>query len=527
VPAFDYLVIGSGLAGLSFALKAAASGSVALVTKTRLEESNTSHAQGGIAAVWSEQDDVEQHVRDTLAAGAGLCDEAIVRTVASEGPDRIRELISLGVEFSRNSDSGDYDLALEGGHSQRRILHAADHTGSEIVRALAAAVRQQSAIQIFEGHHAVDLLIDQKFGFVRGAPQCWGAYVLDTTTNEVLNFHARATVLATGGAGKVYLYTSNPDVASGDGIAMAYRAGCRVGDLEFMQFHPTCLYHPQAKSFLITEAIRGEGAVLRRPDGSAFMRDYHPRGELAPRDIVARAIDSEMKRSGFDNVLLDVSHLGGEFLRQRFPHVYRQCADFGIDIAAEPIPVVPAAHYMCGGVLTDANGATAVGRLYAIGEVARTGMHGANRLASNSLLEAAVLAHRAYLASRRQIESSDKPPATFPGWQSADATDIDESVVITHNWDEIRRLMWNYVGVVRSDRRLKRAAARILMLREEIHDYYWDFKVSDDLLELRNLALVAELIIRCARSRRESRGLHHNVDCPETDAASRLAPTVI
>ncbi|RMF23417.1 MAG: L-aspartate oxidase, partial [Deltaproteobacteria bacterium] len=478
MPAYDYLVIGSGLAGMSFALKAATTGRVALVTKKSLEESNTAYAQGGVAAVWSQEDSVEAHVADTLEAGAGLCNEEIVRGVAAEGPDRIRELIELGVGFTPSGDGEDFDLALEGGHSNRRILHAADHTGREIVRALARAVRAHPDIDVFEFHHAVDLLIDQKIGLASGAPACWGAYVLDAATAEVRTFTARATVLATGGTGKVYLYTSNPDVASGDGIAMAYRAGCRIGDLEFMQFHPTCLYHPQAKSFLITEAIRGEGAILRRPDGSPFMADYHPRAELAPRDIVARAIDREMKRNGYDNVLLDVSHLPASFLQKRFPHVYEQCKRFGIDIASEPIPVVPAAHYMCGGVLTDAHGCTAVRRLYAIGEVALTGMHGANRLASNSLLEAAVFAHRAHLHAREVVGRADGDPPAFPDWQSGSATDIDESVVISHNWDEIRRLMWNYVGIVRSDRRLKRAAARIMMLREEIHDYYWDFTVT-------------------------------------------------
>ncbi len=527
MPAYDYLVIGSGLAGMSFALKAATTGRVALVTKKALEESNTAYAQGGVAAVWSAQDSIEAHVADTLEAGAGLCSEEIVRGVAAEGPVRMRELIELGVGFTPSGDGNDYDLALEGGHSKRRILHAADHTGREIVRVLTEKVRAHPDIDIFEFHHAVDLLIDQKLGLASGAPACWGAYVLDATTGGVRTFPARTTVLATGGTGKVYLYTSNPDVASGDGIAMAYRAGCRIGDLEFIQFHPTCLYHPQAKSFLITEALRGEGAILRRPDGSPFMADYDSRAELAPRDIVARAIDREMKRNGYDNVLLDVSHLPANFLRSRFPHVYEQCRRFGIDIACEPIPVVPAAHYMCGGVLTDEHGRTAVRRLYAIGEVALTGLHGANRLASNSLLEAVVFAHRAYMHAKNLIGESDGHPPEFPDWQSGTATDIDESVVISHNWDEIRRLMWNYVGIVRSDRRLKRAAARIIMLREEIHDYYWDFTVTGDLLELRNLATVAELIIRCARSRRESRGLHYNVDCPERDDRAWRRSTII
>jgi L-aspartate oxidase len=525
---YDFLVIGSGIAGLTFARKAARHGRVALVTKRELEESNTAYAQGGIAAVWGGDDTIESHVDDTLAAGAGLCNQAVVEAVVTEGPRRVEELIELGVRFSGNGrQDGEYDLGLEGGHSHRRILHAADHTGREISLALARAVRADPDIDVFEHHHAVDLLIDQKFGIAQGRPQCWGAYVFDFSTQRVEKFTAHATLLATGGTGKVYLYTSNPDVASGDGLAMAYRAGCRVADLEFIQFHPTCLYHPEAKSFLVTEAMRGEGAKLRRPDGTAFMASYDVRGELAPRDIVARAIDQEMKRNAFEYVLLDVTALGRDFLRRRFPQIYDRCMSFGIDISEQQIPVVPAAHYMCGGVVTDIDGETAVGRLYAAGEVAMTGMHGANRLASNSLLEGLVFAHRAAEHASALIEGSDDVAPYFPPWSAGEAVDIDESIVISHNWDEIRRLMWNYVGIVRSDRRLKRAAARIAMLREEIHDYYWNFTVSGDLLELRNLALVAELIIRSARARRESRGLHFNVDCPERDDAKWLRHTVV
>ena len=524
---YDYLVIGSGVAGLTFALEAAQSGRVAIVTKRGLSDSNTAWAQGGVAAVWSDEDSVASHVSDTLQAGGGLCNEDVVRMVAEQGPERIRALIDLGVRFSRKLNGGDFDLGLEGGHSHRRVLHVADRTGAEIVAALIRAVEASSSIDVFENHHAIDLLVDEKFGLAQGRSQCWGAYVLDAANGEVETLLARATLLATGGAGKVYLYTSNPDIASGDGIAMAFRAGCRVADLEFMQFHPTCLYHPKAKSFMVTEAMRGEGAVLRRPDGTPFMGDYDPRRELAPRDVVARAIDQEMKRNGYDNVLLDVTSLGSDFIRSRFPHIYERCLDFSIDITSEPIPVVPAAHYMCGGVMTDAHGRTAVERLYAAGEVAMTGMHGANRLASNSLLEGLVFAHRARAHAERALEVDTAEPPAFPVWHSGDAVDIDELVVISHNWDEIRRLMWNYVGIVRSDRRLRRAATRIRVLREEIRDYYWNFKVMGDLLELRNIALVAELIIRCARTRRESRGLHVNVDCPDRDDAAWHRHTVI
>jgi L-aspartate oxidase len=525
---YDFLVVGSGIGGLSFALKAAPHGRVAIVTKRSLDDSNTAWAQGGIAAVWSDDDSFESHVHDTLVAGCGLCDETVVRGVVEEGPRRVEDLIRLGVSFTRRDGDGSaYDLGLEGGHSHRRVLHAADHTGREIVAALVRAVRADPAIDVFEDCNVVDLLIDQKFGLARGQPQCWGAYVLDATTGQIVTFTARATLLATGGAGKVYLYTSNPDVASGDGIALANRAGCRVADLEFMQFHPTCLYHPRAKSFLVTEAMRGEGAVLRRPDGTAFMQSYDPRAELAPRDIVARAIDQEMKRSGFDNVELDVTALGGDFIKRRFPQIYARCLDFGIDITARSIPVVPAAHYMCGGVVTDVAGDTSVRRLYAAGEVAMTGMHGANRLASNSLLEALVYSHRAAEHASKLLADDAQEPPGFPAWRSGDAIDIEESVVIAHNWDEIRRMMWNYVGIVRSDRRLKRAAARIAMLREEIREYYWDFKLTSDLLELRNLVLVAELIVRCARTRRESRGLHYNVDCASRDDEHWLRHTVV
>ncbi|MFN2375826.1 MAG: L-aspartate oxidase [Candidatus Binatia bacterium] len=526
---YDYLVIGGGIAGMTFALRAAGQGRVALLTKREIEDSNTDWAQGGVAAVWDPEDSGESHVADTLEAGAGLCNRQVVELVVEEGPARIRELIELGVRFSprQGGAPGEYDLGLEGGHSHRRILHAADRTGQEIVRGLSERVRSHPNIEVFENRFAIDLLIDEKFGYAGGRPQCWGAYVLDTSDGSVESFTARATLLATGGTGKVYLYTSNPDVASGDGIAMGWRAGCRVADMEFIQFHPTCLYHPAAKSFLVTEAMRGEGAVLRTPDGHAFMASYDPRAELAPRDIVARAIDREMKRKGFDNVLLDVTSLGADFLKKRFPVIYERCLSYGIDITTTPIPVVPAAHYMCGGLLTGIDGETSVDRLYAAGEVAMTGLHGANRLASNSLLEGLVFGHRAAEHATRRLADDPARPPRLPAWTSGDAVDIDESVVISHNWDEIRRLMWNYVGIVRSDRRLARAAARIAMLREEIQQYYRDFHVTHDLLELRNLALVAQLVISAARTRRESRGLHYNVDCPERDDVHWLRHTVL
>jgi len=528
---YDSLVIGGGIAGMKFALEAAREGHVALLTKRSLEDSNTNWAQGGVAAVWDPEDTVEAHAADTMETGAGLCNSRVVDLVVREGPERLRELIELGVRFSQKQDGASgpvYELGLEGGHSHRRILHAADHTGQEIVRGMSAEIRRHPNIEVFENRFAIDLLIDEKFGYASGGrPQCWGAYVLNTADGSVEVFAARTTLLATGGTGKVYLYTSNPDVASGDGIAMAWRAGCRVADMEFIQFHPTCLYHPAAKSFLVTEAMRGEGAVLRTPDGNAFMKSYDPRAELAPRDIVARAIDREMKRRGFDNVLLDVTSLGADFLKKRFPVIYERCLGYGIDITTTPIPVVPAAHYMCGGVLTGLDGETSIDRLYAAGEVAMTGLHGANRLASNSLLEGVVFGHRAGVHAARRLREDAALPPELPRWTSGAAVDIDEEVVISHNWDEIRRLMWNYVGIVRSDRRLTRAAARITMLREEIQQYYRDFRVTRDLLELRNIALVADLIIRAARTRRESRGLHYNVDCPDRDDANWLKHTVL
>jgi len=522
---YDFLIIGSGIAGLSLALKAAAQGSVAIVTKDRLPESNSAYAQGGIASVWSPEDSFAAHVQDTLIAGAGLCHEDVVNAVVQDGPERIRELIALGTNFSRRpgGEEAEYDLGLEGGHSHRRILHASDATGQEIIRALMAAVRQQPNIHILEKHLGIDLLI-------HASPQgreCWGAYVLDQETNQVKTLTARVTALCTGGAGKVYLYTSNPDVATGDGLAMAYRAGAPLANLEFFQFHPTCLFHPKAKSFLISEALRGEGAILRRPDGAPFMAWYDARAELAPRDIVARAIDSEMKMHGFTHVLLDISHRDADFLRQRFPTIFSRCREFGVDLTKEPIPVVPAAHYLCGGVVTDLHGATSINRLYAAGEVAMTGLHGANRLASNSLLEAVVFAHRVFLHANAFLLESKRQPPAFPDWDPGHAVNSDEMVVVTHTWEEIRRLMWNYVGIVRSNRRLARAQRRIALIQEEIREYYWNFLITGDLLELRNLATVAELIIRCASMRRESRGLHFTLDYPHTDDQHWKRDTIV
>jgi L-aspartate oxidase len=520
----DTLVIGGGIAGLCFALKAAARGTVTVLTKDRLPESNTAYAQGGIASVWSPQDSFDAHVEDTLDAGAGLCHRDVVELVVREGPDRIRELIALGTSFSTRADQEDreYDLGREGGHSHRRILHASDATGREIVRALIAAVRREPRIQVMENHIAIDLVLD-------GSPEpaCWGAYVLDRASDEVKTFVARASVLATGGAGKVYLYTSNPDIATGDGLAMACRAGATIANMEFFQFHPTCLYHPQAKSFLLTEALRGEGAILRLPDGTPFMKRYDTRAELSPRDIVSRAIDHEMKVHGYEHVYLDISHRDPEFVRRRFPTIDRRCRELGLDMTKQPLPVVPAAHYGCGGVVTDAFARTTIPRLYACGEVAMTGLHGANRLASNSLLEALIFADRASRDVAESLVADTKRPPEIPAWDPGGAVDSDESVVVTQNWDEIRRLMWNYVGIVRTNRRLTRARKRIRMLQDEIQEYYWNFLVTSDLVELRNIALVAELIIESAIARRESRGLHYNRDTPERDDAHWRRDTLL
>jgi L-aspartate oxidase len=516
---FDVLVIGSGIAGLYYSLRVAEFGTVAIVTKRGVADSATNWAQGGIAAVLSDEDSFESHARDTIAAGAGLCREEVVQHVVERGPAMVDALLKLGADF----DPGDphrskhgFDLGREGGHSHRRILHHRDTTGQEIERALLARVEAHPNIFVFETHCAVDLLSVQHAGQA-GEDRVLGAYVLDDQTGQVVRFRSHITLLATGGAGKVYLYTSNPDIASGDGMAMAYRAGASLSNMEFFQFHPTCLYHPQAKSFLISEAVRGEGGVLRTKSGRAFMESYHEMTDLAPRDVVARAIDTELKRSGDDCAYLDITHRHESFLRERFPNIYGRCRELGINIAREFIPVVPAAHYCCGGVRTDMTGETDLPNLFAAGEVACTGLHGANRLASNSLLEALVFAHAASEATTKRLRDMSREHIDVPEWKEGEATESDEVVVITQNWDEIRQMMSNYVGIVRSDRRLARAKRRIELLRHEITEYYWDWKVTPDLIELRNLATVARLVIDSATLRHESRGLHYNVDHPSRD----------
>ena len=522
---FDFIIIGSGLAGLSFALKAARAGTVAVITKKAKAETNTAWAQGGIAAVTDGTDSVEAHVRDTLVAGAGLCDERVVRRIVEDGPARIHELVELGVQFDQRPEGGP-DLTREGGHSARRILHARDATGREIERALLEAVAREKRITLLENHTAIDLITLRKLGLTAPEDRIVGVYVFDETDGQVVAVRTDRLVLATGGCGRVYQYTTNPSIATGDGVAMAWRAGASVANMEFIQFHPTCLYHPRAKSFLISEAVRGEGGRLIDRDGREFMEKYDPRGALAPRDIVARAIDAEMKKTGAPCVFVDIRHRGPEFVRGHFPTIYERCLEFGIDITRDPIPVVPAAHYQCGGVQTDDAGASSLAGLYAIGEVACTGLHGANRLASNSLLEAVVLAHR---AAKRLV--TWQPPVSpvlsaLPEWQSGDAHDVDELVVIYHNWDEIRRLMWDYVGIVRNDKRLQRAAARLRNLQAEVQEFYWNFKVTSELLELRNLVTVASLIVDSALLRKESRGLHYTLDYPNQNEAHRK-PTVL
>lgn len=510
----SYLVIGSGLAGLYFALQVADRGRVTVLTKALPASSNTEWAQGGISAVMSEPDSAASHVDDTLRVGAGLCDRTMVERAVERAPALVRRLVdTYGVAFDREGGVADAPLALgrEGGHSHRRVVHHLDNTGHEIMRALLAAANAHPNITILAHQMVVDLLSFTKVDGTRG---CFGAYSLDTTTDLVSAHVAPVTVLASGGAGKVWRYTSNPDIATADGVAMAYRLGAKVGNLEFMQFHPTCLYHPEAKSFLVTEAARGEGGILRRRDGSDLMRDKHPLGSLAPRDVVAREIDAELKRSGEEHVLLDLTHLAPEFLVERFPGIHARCLALGIDMRTHALPVVPAAHYMCGGIVVDPYGRTVVPGLFAIGEVAMSGMHGACRLASNSLLEALVLAEG---ASEVCDDFGRAPPRDVGSWNEGDAVDSDEAIMVSANWQEVRALMWNFVGIVRSNKRLRRAQRRIELIREEIREYYLRFRVTRDLLELRNISLVGHLIIECAQRRHESRGLHYNLDYPDTD----------
>ncbi|MFX0070841.1 MAG: L-aspartate oxidase [Candidatus Hermodarchaeota archaeon] len=501
----DVLIIGGGISGLSLALKLNELNEdikILIITKEELEECNTYYAQGGIACVWNEDDNFEKHIKDTLIAGDGLCNETVVRNILHKAPERIEDLINWGVDFNKNK-KGEYDLGKEGGHSERRIFHTNDLTGQEVENKLIIKVKKLKNIEIKEKYCAINLF-SKNF-------KCYGAYVLDQKTEEIYNISAKATVLATGGAGKIYLYTTNPDVASGDGIAMAYRAGAIISNMEFYQFHPTCLYHPYAKSFLITEAMRGEGAILKNIRGDAFMEKYHPLKDLAPRDIVSRAIDAELKRSGDDYVFLDIASLRTpEFIKSHFPGIYNECLRFNIDITKEPIPVVPAAHYCCGGVSAGVDGTTNVKNLYTIGETSCTGLHGANRLASNSLLEGLVCAHNCANTIVNKVSRSNIKE--FKEWETGNAVPSTEAVVITQNWDEVRMTMNNLVGIVRSDRRLKQALKRMNLFSEEIDFYYWNYKIDKNLIELRNISMIAEIIIRCAMSRKESRGVHYNID---------------
>ncbi len=525
----DFLVIGTGVAGLSFALKAARHGTVNVVCKRRIDETNTNLAQGGIAAVLGDDDQVEYHIRDTLESGVGLCQLETVKTVVENGPRVVRELVGMGVPFTASVDHPDRpELGQEGGHSRRRVIHAKDMTGQALQRTLIEKAQAEPNIAVYEHFQALDILTDER----DGRRTAVGAYVLDIEKDKVETFGAKTVVLATGGSGKVYLYTTNPDGATGDGLAMGFRAGARAANMEFIQFHPTCLYHPAARNFLISEAVRGEGARLVDKSGTPFMKNYHPLGDLAFRDVVARAIDAEMKKSGDECVFLDITHKDPDFIRDRFPKIHSTCLALGIDITREPIPVVPAAHYQCGGLLVDIDGRTDLRGLYAIGEVAATGLHGANRLASNSLLEALVMADRAVAASREDAAARPDPdPGRLESilpWPSGRLGRAPrEAVVIAHSWDEIRRFMWNYVGIVRSDHRLKMAADRLNLVKTEIEDFFKNHEVDADLIEVRNIAQVADIIIRSARMRHESRGLHYNLDWPERDDRNFKHDTVL
>lgn len=523
----DVLIIGSGAAGLTLALSLADQLKITLISKGEISEGSSYYAQGGVAAVLETRDSFTAHITDTLKAGAGLCDEQVVRFAVEQGPGAVEWLIRQGVVFTPEDPAHPelgYHLTREGGHSHRRVIHAADATGREIEMTLVDRVRTHPRIQVFEQHLAIDLITTTKLNLRES--RCIGAYVLDRQAACVKTFTARFVVLATGGASKVYLYTSNPDSSTGDGISMAWRAGCRIANMEFNQFHPTCLYHPHAKSFLITEAVRGEGGKLLLPDGTPFMQRFDAQGELAPRDIVARAIDHEMKRLGAECVFLDISHKPAEFIQRHFPTVYSSCLEYGFDLCQEPIPVVPAAHYTCGGVWTNLNAETDLPGLYAIGETACTQLHGANRMASNSLLECFVFAVAAARHILSQGEEFSTPPEV-PAWDESRVTDSDEEVVVSHNWDELRRFMWDYVGIVRTNKRLQRAQHRIELLQKEIDEYYGNFRVTNDLIELRNLTLVADLIVQSALARRESRGLHYTLDYPKPNDSIRPSPTVL
>jgi len=526
----DVLIVGSGVSGLSFALKVAQFSKVTLITKKNKADTATNLAQGGVAAVLSMEDSIAAHIDDTLVSGDGLCNEAIVRIVATEGPDRVRELVDLGVRFQKGKDGKGFDLGMEGGHSARRVAHASDLTGKEIERALLEQIAANPNIEVLENHLAIDLLVESK---ARGrerdnGDRCLGAYVLNRLTGEVETHRAGVTVLCTGGCGKVYLYTTNPDIATGDGVAMAYRAGAQVANMEFIQFHPTCFFNREAKNFLISEAVRGEGGILINQQGQAFMKKYDERGDLATRDAVARGIDAEMKATGTDCVFLDITHKPAAFLKERFPNIYKICKQYGVDLTKKPIPVVPAAHYMCGGVLVDEWGRSSITNLIALGETACTGLHGANRLASNSLLEAVVFAHRAaqWLAGQidsiRQLERIEVEP-----WRTGGAAMLDESILIKHNWDQLRQLMWDYVGIVRRKKRLDLIQTRLSFMLTEIKEHFYDYLLTPDLVELRNLAVIADLIVQSASRRQESRGLHYILDYPAKNDRDFLRDTIL